>query len=267
MPTECENCKANPVDILKSLRGADLSDKAKLVAILEAFGVTDREQVETILEAKPSTLRQARQALKIQRQKSSGAGNPAPEIQRCAENPAQTPEIQRQKSSDLSRARANTESLRDTLVSKTEDSSLSEPDVSDQGEEVTPKAKRRHSYTHGFEEFWKAYPDTTNNSKPEAFKQWRMLTSVEQHNATDGLRHLRAICQRQPDYRCVHACRYLSQRRWESYPSTADRLAGKVVPLSDFKPHPQPMRTITEKELHAMVLADEAMADGARAHG
>jgi hypothetical protein len=39
------------------------------------------------------------------------------------------------------------------------------------------------------------------------------------------------------------------------------------LPLSDFKPHPQPMRTITEKELHAMVLADEAMADGVRAHG
>lgn len=123
MPTECDNCKANPVDILTSLKGADLSDKAKLVAILEAFGVTDREQVESILEAKSSTIRDARRALKIQRRKSVTDENPAPEIRRtdenpspCDENPSQTTEIQRRNSSDPSRARANMESLRDTSL-------------------------------------------------------------------------------------------------------------------------------------------------------
>ena len=110
MPNDCENCKANPVDILRNLKGADLSDKAKLVAILEAFGVTDREQVESILEAKSSTIRDARRALKIQRQKSVSDGNPAPEIRRCDENPSKTTEIQRQKSSDPSRACATKES-------------------------------------------------------------------------------------------------------------------------------------------------------------
>jgi hypothetical protein len=73
MPNQCDDCKANPVDILRKLQGEGLSDKAKLIAILEAAGVVDREQIETILEAKPSTVRQARQALKIQRQKSSAA--------------------------------------------------------------------------------------------------------------------------------------------------------------------------------------------------
>jgi hypothetical protein len=135
---------------------------------------------------------------------------------------------------------------------------LSETGVSDPCDEPVPKAKRRHSYTHAFEEFWKAYPDTTNNSKPEAFKQWRMLTSAEQVNATEGLRHLRAICQKQPDYRCVHACRYLSQRRWESYPSTADRLGVNVVPITGYKLNPVPRREVTHAELEAMVLADEA---------
>ena len=121
MPNDCENCKANPVDILRNLKGADLSDKAKLVAILEAFGVTDREQVESILEAKSSTIRDARRALKIQRQKSVSDGNPAPEIRRTDENPsmsdespAQTTEIQRRKSVDPSCARANMESFQDT---------------------------------------------------------------------------------------------------------------------------------------------------------
>jgi len=111
MTDTCGSCKRNPVDILRELQGADLSDKAKLVAILEAFGVTERDEVEAILEAKPSTIREAKAALKIQRQKSS-AGNPAPEIQRSADasagNPAQTPEIQRQNSS-VPRAHATKE--------------------------------------------------------------------------------------------------------------------------------------------------------------
>lgn len=247
---------------------AGMSNPAKiLLAYMRCSGISDAKTLAADLDIPIRTI----QRLKLECATcANDARNGGPEAPNAPNTPDMAPPMTPDMAFseiDPSRAHANTESLRDTLVSKTEDSSLSEPDVSDQGEEVTPKAKRRHSYTHGFEEFWKAYPDTTNNSKPEAFKQWRMLTSVEQHNATDGLRHLRAICQRQPDYRCVHACRYLSQRRWESYPSTADRLAGKVVPLSDFKPHPQPMRTITEKELHAMVLADEAMADGARAHG
>lgn len=116
MPTECENCKANPVDILTSLKGADLSDKAKLVAILEAFGVTDREQVESILEAKASTIRDARRALKIRRRKSVSDGNPAPEIQRNDEIPSQTTEIQRRKSSDPSRAHATKESPTEIVI-------------------------------------------------------------------------------------------------------------------------------------------------------
>lgn len=116
MTEKCENCNGNPVDILTSLKGAELSDKAKLVAILEAFGVTDREQVESILEAKASTIRDARRALKIQRQKSVSDGNPAPEIRRNDENPSQATEIQRRNSGDSSRARANMESLRDTSL-------------------------------------------------------------------------------------------------------------------------------------------------------
>lgn len=112
MSQTCENIKSQ----LEEMLGKGLSDKAKLVALLEACGVSDREEVERLLECKQSTLREARRALKIQRQKSSGDGNPAPEIQRSAGNPAQTPEIQRQKSSDPSCAGATKESLRDTIT-------------------------------------------------------------------------------------------------------------------------------------------------------
>jgi hypothetical protein len=181
MTEKCENCNGNPVDIARNTQG---TPTAKLIAILEANGITNASELAEIVGISDRAIRKSRNH-------SSGTpvpgGTAGPELQDRSGTPVPKTEPQfRNSSSEPSRAHANTESLRDTLVSKTEDSSLSEPDVSDQGEEATPKAKRRHSYTHGFEEFWKAYPDTTNNSKPEAFKQWRMLTSVEQHNATSA---------------------------------------------------------------------------------
>lgn len=88
---------------------AGLSSTAKLVALCEAFGIDAKDDLECLLEAKPSTLREAKRALKIQRQKSSGAENPAPEIQQNAGNPAEAPEIQRQKSSVSSCAHATKE--------------------------------------------------------------------------------------------------------------------------------------------------------------
>lgn len=86
---------ANVKDILEALAGSDLSSTARLVAVLEACGVTDRAEIERLTASKPSTVREARRALEIQRQDSS-AGKAAPEIQRqksiTAEIPA--PEIQ-----------------------------------------------------------------------------------------------------------------------------------------------------------------------------
>jgi len=109
MSQQCENIKYQ----LEEMLGKGLSDKAKLVAILEACGISDREEVERLLECKPSTLRAARQTLKFQRQNSSAARNQAPEIQRERQNSSETPEIQRQKSSASSCAGATKESLRD----------------------------------------------------------------------------------------------------------------------------------------------------------
>lgn len=83
--------------MIEEMSGSGLSSTARLVAVLEAVGVTDRADLERLTDSKPSTLREARRALEIQRQKSSSAGNPAPEIQRCAGNPA----VERQKSSAL----------------------------------------------------------------------------------------------------------------------------------------------------------------------
>lgn len=118
MTDHCKNIKSQ----LEEMLGKGLSDKAKLVALLEACGICDREEVERLLECKSSTLRDARRALKIQRQKSVTCtysdGNPAPEIRHGDGNPSKTTEIQRQKSVDSSCAHATKESFQDTLPEK-----------------------------------------------------------------------------------------------------------------------------------------------------
>lgn len=113
MSQHCENIKTQ----LEGMLGKGLSDKAKLVALLEACGISDREEVERLLECKSSTLRDAKRALKIQRRKSvavcASDENPAPENRHSDGNPAKTTEIRRQKSVDPSCAGATKESLRD----------------------------------------------------------------------------------------------------------------------------------------------------------
>lgn len=112
------------------------------------------------------------------------------------------------------------------LSSKTEDKKerdMFETDVSN----VSPpprkraKARRRFAYTPEFEAFWTNYPDTPGTSKSDAFAEWMHLLPAEQELATTSLAKFRADVaarkQKQADFRAVHACRYLSQRRWESY--------------------------------------------------
>lgn len=117
--------------LLADMQGKGLSDKAKLVAILESCGIAEREEMENLLECKASTLREARRALKIQRQNSITAGNPAPEIQRCAGNPAPTPEIQRSEpnidASAYKTTRATNELPTEVLSCLEVDSPLSDP--------------------------------------------------------------------------------------------------------------------------------------------
>lgn len=84
-----------------------------------------------------------------------------------------------------------------------------------------PRRRRVIPYSEAFENFWQAYPDKRNNSKQLAAAQWESLSTEEQTQAEEGLEHLRKHCRDNPDYRCVHAERYLSQRRWESYAPAA----------------------------------------------
>jgi hypothetical protein len=77
--------------------------------------------------------------------------------------------------------------------------------------------KSKPVYSEAFEKFWKAYPTDKLMSKSEASKVWQKLTPEDQSAAVAGLPGFSAYCRANPDYRPVHACRYLSQRRFDGY--------------------------------------------------
>lgn len=117
---------------------------------------------------------------------------------------------------------------------KKEDSYLSEvPSDQCAKPKKVAKARRRFAYSDEFEAFWTGYPDKSNNSKPNAHREWMLLLPAERELAAQGLTHLAAHCRKNPDYRCVHAERYLKTRRWESYD-----MRPKVVPLRPAAPPP-----------------------------
>lgn len=107
----------NVQQVLEALAGSGVSSTARLIAIMEACGITDRAELERLTDSKPSTVREARRSLEIQRQNSSAgkaapeiqrqesstAEIPAPEIQQSAGNPAPALEIQRSEATALVR--------------------------------------------------------------------------------------------------------------------------------------------------------------------
>jgi uncharacterized protein YdaU (DUF1376 family) len=80
--------------------------------------------------------------------------------------------------------------------------------------------KKRHSYTEEFERYWAGYPTDSLMSKLDASKAFEALTPDEQEQAIASLPAFKAYCSAHPDYRPVHANRYISQRRFEGFNKT-----------------------------------------------
>lgn len=83
--------------------------------------------------------------------------------------------------------------------------------------QTKPKARPTRVYSERFEEFWRAYPDRTNNSKPAAAEQFDRLDAASQAAAIASLPAFANYCRANQDYRCVHSERYLKTRRFESF--------------------------------------------------
>jgi uncharacterized protein YdaU (DUF1376 family) len=83
------------------------------------------------------------------------------------------------------------------------------------------KPKRKLSDPE-FEEFWVSYPKTPNMSKKEAWDVWKRLTPEDRALAIRAVPRYRAWLKGKADKapETVHACRFLSKRRFDGFAQT-----------------------------------------------
>ncbi len=85
--------------------------------------------------------------------------------------------------------------------------------------------RKRNSYAQDFEMFWAAFPTDSGMSKLEASKAWGKLSTEDKLDAFNAIPGFKAwVTQQGPNYRTVHACRYLSQRRFDGFKEQAARV-------------------------------------------
>jgi uncharacterized protein YdaU (DUF1376 family) len=94
-----------------------------------------------------------------------------------------------------------------------------EPDI------ISPKQVRT-SYSKEFELFWDGYPRDSNMSKKEAFSAWKRISDEDRKKATEAVPHFSAYCKANPDYRPIHAVRFLTKARWEGFLQASEKPRG-----------------------------------------
>jgi uncharacterized protein YdaU (DUF1376 family) len=115
-----------------------------------------------------------------------------------------------------------TDPVRDTVTGpegKGREGNIIEPygSLSGSGPDDAPKRKKAVTYPKAFDAFWGSYPRTPNMSKTEAFEAWRKLSSEEQIACTAAVSGYIAFLKNKPDLETIHACRFISKRRFEGF--------------------------------------------------
>lgn len=82
--------------------------------------------------------------------------------------------------------------------------------------------KIKNAYSADFEAFWKAYPTDANMSKFEAWEEWQKTNQDERRLALEAAPKFRDYCKANPDYRPVHAVRFLRKKRFEGHAAQPD---------------------------------------------
>ena len=121
-----------------------------------------------------------------------------------------------------------------TLTSDTNVSSVSvgsdEPTMSSEGLDKVPSSKPKRTklaYSEAFEKFWGMYPKTPTMAKKEAWDVWRKMGDEDREDATKSMPAYVRYCRQNPDYPPIHACRFLSKRRWEALSEGATAIITK----------------------------------------
>ena len=100
-----------------------------------------------------------------------------------------------------------------------------EEDVSTETSDLRTKpARRRHSYSAKFSEFWASYPTDELMSKAAAGKAFDALSDEDQDAAITSVPAFKVYCSSHPDYRPVHAVRYLTQGRFDGFNQAAAKV-------------------------------------------
>jgi hypothetical protein len=94
-------------------------------------------------------------------------------------------------------------------------------------ETVRPNAVRTNAGP-SFDDFWKAYPTDALMSKKKAAAEWRRLSAEKRAAALASCAGFRAHCSATPDYRPVHACRYLSEERFVGFVQAEAKVAASA---------------------------------------
>ena len=122
---------------------------------------------------------------------------------------------------------------------------VSEPSVPRPVEART--AKGRKAYPKDFEEFWRAYPTDPNMSKAEALTAWQRISPEERQLCIKAVPPFVAWCREKPDYRPIHACRFIAKKRFEGH-------LGLTTTPEPTDPRPPP-RLMTAEEIRAETIA------------
>ncbi len=96
------------------------------------------------------------------------------------------------------------------------------------GSEVEP-VRSKLKYPAAFQGWWLAYPTTPVMSKKEANAAWNRLSEPDRLAAITALPKYREWLKSKPDHPVVHACRFLSQRRFDGF-EEAPHSAAEATP-------------------------------------
>jgi hypothetical protein len=96
-----------------------------------------------------------------------------------------------------------------------------EGSLSETSSDHPQKPKKGKSYPEGFEAFWQAYPRTPNMSKSEAFTAWRKLDDDDRAACLTAIPAYVAFLKAKPDLETIHACRFISKRRFDGFAAGA----------------------------------------------
>jgi DNA-binding transcriptional ArsR family regulator len=117
------------------------------------------------------------------------------------------------------RQKAYRERIKDRNATVTVTDTRTDTEADTEQKEHCPDAKApRTKYSDEFEtKFWQPYPRTPTMSKSEAWKAWMKLNAEQRVASCQAIEPYKRHLRSKPTLETVHACRFLSQQRFEGF--------------------------------------------------